>query len=102
MMTIRRHRFRAATRDPEPAAEPNRRRKSPERIEADRRRVKRVCLTTGLGCALIGGAFALTGSHTLHEMAIFLFGWSVGCAAAYLNILLQTRLVKRARRTDNS
>jgi hypothetical protein len=51
---------------------------------------------------VIGGAFALTGSHTLHEMAIFLFGWSVGCAAAYLNILLQTRLVKRARRTDDS
>ena len=96
-----RQRLQAATRDARLGAEHNRGRKSPEDIEETRRRIIYVCLTTGLGCALIGVVFVLTNSHTLHLMSEFMFGVSVGCAAAYLNALVQ-RLVKRARRSDNS
>ncbi len=96
-----RERLLSATRDAKLGAEHNDRRKTPEDIEEKRRRIIRVCLTTGLGCALIGAVFLLTNSHTLHLMSEFLFGVSVGCAAAYLNTRVQ-RLVQRARRSDNS
>jgi hypothetical protein len=100
MMNLR-QRLRAATHSAKPALEHDHRRKTPERIEETRRRIIRVCLTTGLGCAVIGGAFLLAGSHTLHQMAVFLFGWSVGCVAVYLNILVQ-RQVTRGRPPSNS
>jgi predicted membrane channel-forming protein YqfA (hemolysin III family) len=78
-----------------------RRSKTPEQIEETRRRIMRICLTTALGCAVIGIVFRLTANYTLREMSLFLFGWAAGCVAAYLNTRVQ-RLVQRARRSDNS
>jgi hypothetical protein len=85
-----------------PAAAPSSRQKTPEQIAQKVRRITRVCVTTGLSAAVIGGALQLASSHTLHKMSVFLFGCAVGCGAAYLNILLQKRLAKRDRRSDHS
>jgi hypothetical protein len=98
-MTNLRQRLNAGTRNAKLPREPSGRRKTPEQLEEARRRIIRVCLTTAIGCALIGVVFVLLGSHTLHEMSLFMFGVSVGCVAAYVNFLIQ-RLVQRGRRSD--
>jgi len=66
---------------------------SAEEIAQRKRKVIRTELRTAVGCAIIGAAF-LAGTHTMREMSIFLFGWTVGCAFH----LTQTVIIKRLGR----
>jgi hypothetical protein len=74
-------------------------RPSEDEIERRHRHVLRVFAQTAFACALIGGIFLLTGSHTLQSMALFLFAWAAGwgCASLYL---LARRAIKSIRRRD--
>ena len=58
-------------------------------------------MKTGIACAVIGVAFLLTSSHTLHDMVAFLLAWASGWAVAAATICLP-KLAKHGRRPLDS
>lgn len=77
------------------------RRRSREEIEQARQHYVRVFQQTAVVSAVLGGVFLLTGSRTLHSMALFLIAWAGGWTAASLYLLVR-RLVTRGRRSGKS
>ena len=98
-MTPRRRTPRALRRDTRAASRAIRQPRSAQQIQEFRAHMLRVLTKTAIATAAIGGIFLLTSSHTLHQMAAFLFAWSGGWAAADVSLRIQ-RLVKHGRRRD--
>ena len=69
-----------------------RRRPSEDEIERRYRQVLRMFAQTASACAVIGGAFLLTGNHTLHSMGLFLLAWAAGWGAASVYLLVRRML----------
>jgi hypothetical protein len=59
-----------------------------------RREILRLEVRVCIGCAILGGAFLALGG-TMGKMALFLLGWSAGCAFHLLTIALQDRWSRR-------
>jgi NhaP-type Na+/H+ or K+/H+ antiporter len=62
------------------------------------RAVLRIEFAVCVGCAVVGGVFELGGS-TLQAMAIFLFGWSLGCVIHLTQMFVTKRLQDRRRQS---
>jgi hypothetical protein len=100
-MTTRSQRPRAVRRDARPTADPPRLSETAREIQELRAHLMKRLMKTAIACAVIGGAFLLTSSQTLHSMAVFLLTWSGGWALAAATIWLQ-KLVKHGRQFDKS
>jgi hypothetical protein len=71
------------------------------RLAQRKRKIMRTELSTGIGCAVLGGLF-LTGGHTLREMSLFLFGWAAGCAFHLTQTLIVGWISSRRNRRRSS
>jgi hypothetical protein len=72
----------------------------PQILAQRRHKILLIELTSGMGCAIAGAAF-LAGSRTVREMSVFLFGWSVGCAAHFTQTVIINQIRRRKIRNDN-
>jgi hypothetical protein len=72
-----------------------------EQLAQRKRKIMRIELSTGIGCAVLGGLF-LTSGHTLREMSLFLFGWAAGCAFHLTQTLIVGWISSRRNRGGSS